>query len=120
MNLNLESDTYIKLAFKVKNNYTLVDAISYINKNIKIDGEKTLAKGNLDKNNNLNENFVIVRSNPIAINNLMKDISLDIEGNNFTVNVKQYMGLVSSASTDEKLINVCKALYNYYTGTINQ
>ena len=120
MNLNLSSDTYIKLAFKVKKDHTLIDAISYINQNIKIDGETTAAKGNLDKNNNLNENFVIVRSNPIAINNLMKDISLNIEGSEYTVNVKQYMGLISSASTDEKLINVCKALYNYYTSTVNQ
>ena len=120
MNLNLDSDTYIKLAFKVKKNHTLTDAVSYINKYIKIDGETTMAKGNIDKDKNLNENFVIVRSNPIAINNLMKDISLNIDGNEYTVNVKQYMNIASSASTDEKLVNVCKALYNYYTSTINQ
>ena len=68
----------------------------------------------------LNENFVIVRSNPIAINNLMKDISLNIDGNEFTVNVKQYMTLASLASVDEKLVNFCKALYNYYIAANNQ
>ena len=120
MNLNLSSDTYIKLAFKVKKDHTLIDAISYINQNIRIDGETTAAKGNIDKDKNLNENFLIVRSNPIAINKLMNDISLNIGGDEYTVNVKQYMNLASSASTDEKLVNVCKALYNYYISTKNQ
>lgn len=120
MNLNIDSDTFIKLAFKVKNGYALTDAVSYINNNIRIDGAATKAKGNLDKDNNVNENFVIVRSNPIAINNLMKDISLNIDGNEFTVNVKQYMTLASLASVDEKLVNVCKALYNYYIAANNQ
>lgn len=120
MNLNLDSDTYIKLAFKVKKNHTLSDAASYINNYIKIDGETAKADNNLDKDNNLNENFLIVRSNPIAINKLMNDISLNIGGDEYTVNVKQYMNLASSASTDEKLVNVCKALYNYYISTKNQ
>ena len=107
MSLTLKHDTYISIAFKVKDG-TQDAAVTYVNEHFNLEGVKVSAEKN-------GTSFVVIRADAVSINNLMNSITLTFDGTDYTVNAGQYMYWAVTSSGDDNLANVCKALYNYYS-----
>ena len=106
MSLTLKHDTYISIAFKVKDG-TQDEAVTYVNEHFKLGGNAVSAEKN-------GTSFVVIRADAVSINNLMNSITLTFDSTDYTVNAGQYMYWAVTSSGDDNLANVCKALYNYY------
>ena len=67
----------------------------------------------------VNRGYIIFESDPISATDFDKDFSVIIqngEGENYSyihVSVNDYLYAISQSSTDEKMVNLAKALYNY-------
>ncbi|MBQ9208811.1 MAG: hypothetical protein IJ149_04400 [Oscillospiraceae bacterium] len=107
MSLTLKHDTYISIAFKVKDG-TQDEAVTYVNDNFTLGGKPVSAEKN-------GTQFVVIRADAVSINNLMNSITLTFDNTDYTVNAGQYMYWAVTSSGDGNLANVCKALYNYYS-----
>ncbi len=109
MSLTLEYETYLTIGFKVTSG-TQDEAIDFIKTNFTLD-DAAIPDSAIEKNGT---QYITVDTRRLAIKDLMSDIKLTYNGNDYTFNAGQYMWTASNSKT-AGLADTVKALYNYYT-----
>ena len=104
------SDTTLSLAFRIKDGFSDIEALEWVNANVTLGGSPVVGK--LSENATTGSRFVIVAKQNIAIEDSSEKLILTADGLNSSVSVRSYI-VAAEERGSEELKALTRALLAY-------